>query len=120
MQPFGLDHWAVPAGHVQAGRYERSSLFQQQRLGVYFDARRQRAVAHDEARAGVPAQDGIVVAAGTDRLGAFVPVHRLAEPVVDERTRSRRMMLQLRLGAALVDEPGVVRALVLIAQLRDR
>src|SRR5262245_57805801 len=51
------------------------ALFEQQRLDVVLDARREAAVVHDQPRAGVPAQDGVVVAAGTDRLGAFVALH---------------------------------------------
>src|SRR5262249_24351293 len=103
-----------------SARPERVRLLQQQWLGVVLDARRQAAIAYDQARARVPAQDRVVVAAGTKRLGALVPVHRLAEPVVDEWTRAGRMMLQLRLRPALVDEAGVVGAFVLVPQLRDR
>ncbi len=70
-----------------------------------------------EADAGVPAQDGIVVSSGARGHRRRIPFHRFEEEARGEA--GMRPSAQLRLAPPLPDDPGVVGALVLAAQLRQ-
>src|SRR5207248_10994285 len=73
-----------------------------------------RVLLHDPL-AGIPAEDGIVVSLGAERHRLAVPVHRQLE----EARRVARVgpAPELRLRPALEDDPGVIGALVLAADL---
>ena len=75
-------------------------------------------LALDRAHAAVPAQDRVDVARRPQRLGALVPLHRVAEAVVGRRAHDV-LAVQERAGLALVDQAAVVGALVLVGQLDD-
>src|SRR6266545_8408346 len=81
---------------------------------------RRELVAHNAARAGIPAQERVVVAGRADRLVLLEQNHRRAEPVVRLRFAARRAPLEDRLRFALVDDPGGIRALILIPQARQQ
>src|SRR6266540_7312800 len=68
---FGF-HWSFVIWHSSF-----VALFQRQ-LGVFLGPRPE-VVAHHDSRAGVPAQQRVVVARRADLLGLFKPQERLAE-----------------------------------------
>ena len=53
-------------------------------LSGFFPGRRQIGVVHDDARTGIPAQNGIIVAGQPLVQRLFVSAHRLPEPVVGQ------------------------------------
>src|SRR5215470_11449149 len=61
-------------------------------------------VSLEKARAGVPAQDGIVVRWRADCFRLLVPIHRLAERLVYDVRRALAALLQNRLGPPLTDD----------------
>jgi len=67
-----------------------------------------------QPHATIPAQDGIVVSYGTDPLRLGEGVQGLVEKG-EQRTR-RLTRLELRLGAPLVENSGVVKPLVWILE----
>src|SRR5207249_8440789 len=69
-------------------------------------------VVHQDAGAGVPAQDRVVVSGRTEGLGFLVEGHRLPETVIGHVTRPGAALLELGLGPALPDDPRIVGALV--------
>ena len=93
----------------------RSRLFQLQRLRFTRLGGRGRQF-HEQPRAGVPAEKRIIVVGGTDGFGAFVPGHRLVEPL-DRRGRgAEAIALEDGLGAAFSDDSGIIRAVVSVAR----
>src|SRR5437868_6368317 len=72
----------------------------------------------DHARAGVPAQQGIVISGGTNRFRLFKPVHRFAEPLVSLMSATGSTARELRLGQALRQYPAVIRVFVLAPNSR--
>src|SRR4051812_25961610 len=73
-------------------------------------------VARQQAPAGVPAQNSLVIAGGAERLRFLVPTHRLPEPLIRHLPRSWRAGSQPRLGAPLTDDARVVPAFVFVLQ----
>jgi hypothetical protein len=72
---------------------------------------------HPDAR--IPAQDRLVIPAWTHAFGLFVPGHRFSKPLRRDLRRAERASMELRAGAALADDPGVVRSLVLVRDARQ-
>ena len=54
---------------------------------------RSELIPHNDPRAGIPAQKGVVVSRGPKLLGLLVPAHRLAEFVDSGKSRGRRLAL---------------------------
>src|SRR5882672_12963737 len=75
---------------------------------------RREVVTHDDSSAGVPPQDRIVVAGGTNRLRLLVPFHRVAQPFVGVVARSRPALLQSGFGLSLADDAGVIGAVIFV------
>jgi len=73
----------------------------------------------EDADAGVPAQDRLVVPFGAELDRARVQVERPPEPVVGLVAGPRSAALVARLGVALPHDPLVVAARVLALELRD-
>src|SRR3989442_3990511 len=73
----------------------------------------------DDAGAGVPAQEGVVVPGGTYRLRLLVPDHRLAQRAVGEGSRPPATVPELCLREPLADDPRVVGALGLPLQAAE-
>src|SRR5204863_9423523 len=93
----------------------RSSVREARFRGVLPRLRLETRVAIHEADAGVPAQDGVVVARGGERHRSLVPAHRLEEP---PRGHARvRAALELRLGPSLGDDSREIGALVFALEL---
>jgi hypothetical protein len=61
-------------------------------------------------RARVPPQDRVVVAVGSQRLGAVEAVERILEPFVRGLDGSVTAVRELARGATLADDAGVVGA----------
>src|SRR4051812_24265553 len=74
--------------------------------------RDQLRVAAQQSRAGVPAQDRVVVAGRPARLGLLVPAQRFAQVLVDGAGGARAIPVEQRAGAPLADDAGVVGSLV--------
>ena len=93
----------------------RSALLERQLAAVLGGL---QPLALDRADAAVPAQDGVLVAGRPEGLGALVPLHRVAKAVVGGRAH-HVLAVEERPGLALVDQPAVVGALVLVGELGD-
>src|SRR5713226_1862217 len=66
----------------QVRRTKLASLLEQYRFEPLIQLRSQMRVAHQEARAGIPAQNGVVVPGGANGFGPLVAVHGVAKPFV--------------------------------------
>src|SRR5262245_35465214 len=73
-------------------------------------------VLHDDAGAGVPAEECVVVAVRTDDLGLLVVGHGFAQVLVRFKAGAGAAATELGLSSALVKDALVVRALVRVAQ----
>ena len=51
---------------------------------LYVALARSQALILDRSHAGIPTEDGIVVAGGSHDGGLFIPLHGVAEPVIGE------------------------------------
>jgi len=69
----------------------------------------------DRTYAGIPAQDGVVVAGRSQRFGQLVPLHGLTEAVVGKNLGRTAAEQGPRL--ALPDEGAVVEPVVLVDEL---
>src|SRR3954465_15835538 len=89
--------------------------------GVHLLLRRghQARVGHQDPRAGVPAEDGAVVAGGPDLGGLLEMAHRLLEPVIGYIAGVQAAALELGLGPALADDAGVIVPAVLVRDLGE-
>src|SRR5437868_4576810 len=65
-------------------------------------------VAHDDAGAGIPAEERIIVFRRTKRLGFFVPVHGFAQELVSFMAGARAALMQAGLGSALGDDASII------------
>src|SRR5260221_6812345 len=92
--------------------------FQQQRLGTLAGVRHQAMVSHDQARARVPAKQRIVIARRPNRRGAFVPAHRLAQPLVGAWSAVRYSATPSRLRPPLPDDSREVCTVIVVAEYR--
>src|SRR5258708_27415317 len=77
-------------------------------------------VGHDDAGAGIPAQERVVVSGRTDRLGLFEPGHRLAQIFVGLESRTWTTLPEQRLGPALRDDSGIIAPLIRVTELRQQ
>src|SRR5262245_63970520 len=73
-------------------------------------------LSHDLTRAGVPAQDGIIVPALTEPLRSLVPAHGLPEPFVGVGARGRAVAAQRGPCPSLADDAGIVGPVVVALQ----
>jgi hypothetical protein len=69
-------------------------------------------VALEKTNTGVPAQDSVIVARGTEALGFFEEVKGFHEPVVDVVRGAGAAGAIVGLGAALPGYSGIVGAIV--------
>src|SRR5438477_746808 len=69
-------------------------------------------VSLNDAGAGVPPQNRIVVTRRAERFGFFEPVHCLAQKIVSLKTATRGVLPQFRFCAAFGDDSGIIRALI--------
>src|SRR5258708_36536371 len=93
-----------------------ASLLQENGFEPLVQLRSQMRVAHQETRAGIPAQDGIVVPSGTGGFGPLVAVHGVAKPFVGHGPGSRPALVDEGARPALGNDPGVVALVGLVAQ----
>src|SRR5439155_25541835 len=90
----------------------------QGRLDVIFFARNQ-SVFLDNARAGIPAKQSVVVPRRPMRLRFFKPDHRFAKTVVSVVPRSGRTLCELRLRATLGEDACVISPFVVALDPRQ-
>ena len=69
-------------------------------------------VSLNDAGAGVPSQNRIVVTGRAERFGFFEPVHCFAQKIVSLKPAARRVLPQFRLCPAFGDDSGIIRALI--------
>src|SRR5204862_1053980 len=69
-------------------------------------------VSFNDAGAGVPAQNRIVVTGRAERFGFFEPVHCFAQKIVSLEAAARRVLAQLRLCPAFGDDSGILGPLI--------
>jgi SAM-dependent methyltransferase len=112
-EPFGLGSHLLYLV-AQRGR----PLLQHKRLGEGFGRGLQMGMAHQQSRAGVPAQQRVVVGRRPQGLGFFVPLHSLMQPVIDDGGGPLSALVKKRLATALADHTGIVGALVRIMEAR--
>src|SRR5205085_10688087 len=74
----------------------------------------------DDPRAGVPAQEGVVVPRRANAFSSFEPAHRFTKTVVRVMTRSGSALGELRFRAALVEDAGVIGPLVFAFHAREQ
>jgi hypothetical protein len=63
-------------------------------------------VLHDDSGACVPPQNRIVVVGRPYLSRLFEELHRFAQQVVDQISRPRRALVQMRVGASLAHDAG--------------
>src|SRR5262245_25025873 len=78
----------------------------------FFFCARDEFVPLNDAGAGVPPQNGIVVFGWTKRFSFFEPVHCFAQKIVSLKPAARRVLSQFRLCPAFSDDSGIIRALI--------
>src|SRR5215510_15447265 len=81
---------------------------------------RRKVVAHDDSGAGVPPEDRIVIAGGSDRFRLLVALHGVAQPFVSVVARPRPALLQPGFGLSFADDPGVISPLVFVLDSRQQ
>src|SRR3954467_6769409 len=77
------------------------------------------AFAVHEAGAGVPAEEGVVVAGGAEGGGFFVELHGFVEVVVGHGAGEGGVVVEEFLGVAFGDEAGVVGAVVVALEASE-
>src|SRR5207237_8299255 len=93
-------------------------LFQRQ-LGAFLWPRPEL-VARNDSRAGVPAQQRVVIARRADFLRLLEPRQRLAEQFKGVKAGAGSAVVQLSLGFAFANDSGVIRSLVFVVQQRQQ
>src|SRR3954466_11403355 len=109
------DQAAVPdsAGRLLACQYPRlPTISLERKLDSFFFFTSYESVSRNDARAGVPAQNRIVVTGRTQRFGFFEPLHRLPQKIVSLKPATRRVLPQFRLCPAFSNDSGIIRPLV--------
>src|ERR1700761_6980 len=76
-------------------------------------------MAIEEADAGIPAQDGVVVACGAKFFCLLKEIQRFDDPVVDIAAGTGSFGVEVGLGAALPCDSGIVSAVIFRLQLGD-
>src|SRR5260370_12005356 len=74
---------------------------------------------HQQAGAGVPAEDGVVVGGGLQSDGPLIAFHGMPESVVGRENRVGRSFAKLRVRRALPDDAGVVVPLEIVREARQ-
>src|SRR5688572_21995363 len=69
-------------------------------------------ITHDQARAGIPTQQRVVVACRADFLCSFIRFHRGAQQLKGGDAGAGRALLELALAVALTGNASVVEPLV--------
>ena len=69
-------------------------------------------VSLNDAGAGVPPQNRIVVTGWAERFGFFEPIHCFAQKIVCLKSATRGVLPQFRLCPAFGDDSGIIRALI--------
>src|SRR5262249_45136007 len=85
----------------------------QERFNIILLTRREF-VSHDGASAGIPAQERIVVSGRADGFGFLEQIHCVAKPVIRLKFTAWCASFEDRLRLTFKDNPGVIRALILI------
>ena len=76
-------------------------------------------IPHNEAGAGIPVQQCIVIFGRSQRFRLFVPGHRFAQQFVGVVAGARMTLTQLRFRPALADDAGIISSLVRIMKMRS-
>src|ERR1044072_1169056 len=95
-----------------------STLLQRQFHALFFA--RDEFVLRDDARAGVPAQERIVIPVRTDGLSFFEPIHGVTKPIVGVKPRAGSALSELHLGTAFRQDAGIISPLVFALQPRQK
>ncbi len=82
----------------------------------FLRTRFQTGVAHEVTRAGIPAEDGIVVAGRTRPLGLLVVCHGVGEKIVGGEARTDPAAADFRMAQPFANNSGIVRAIVIPLQ----
>ena len=73
-------------------------------------------VAHDNSRACIPAEQGVVVAGGTNGFGLLIEGHRFTEQFIGVGVGAGDVLVELGFGAAFRNDAGIISPIVLVAQ----
>src|SRR5689334_6566878 len=92
---------------------KRSLLLTSDGLKFRVGERTNLRIPREHSRAGVPAQNGVVVSMWPEGFGSLVVVHRFAQGMISIGVAGRPVLAQVRMGLTLPNETGVVGTLVL-------
>src|SRR5262245_24904033 len=94
--------------------------FAQDWLITFFGPAAQLRVAVQRAGAGIPTQDGIVVARRSETYGSVEVSHRLTETLVSFEAAARALMVHLGSPQAFGNDAGIVVSFVLSAEATEQ
>ena len=91
---------------------DMTGVLLERKFDSFFFFARYEFVSLNDAGAGVPPQNRIVVTGRAERFGFFEPVHCFAQKIVSLKPAARRVLPQFRLCPAFGDDSGIIRALI--------
>ena len=103
---------ALSPANVLRNRSGCPTILLERKFDSFFFFASYEFISLNDAGAGVPPQNRIVVTGWAERFGFFEPVHCFAQKIVCLKPAARRVLPQFRLCPAFGDDSGIIRALI--------